>query len=454
MKYLRIITAVLFGACMAGPFRPPNWSEHKGQFSIRARRNANCTPHGPLAYAKAYLKHDIAMPTDLKDVYEKIMSGEITDSVGDTVVSATQFITSIMHLTSLIPIPLQTLEPRLEVRQDTSGPWVQATPEAYDSEYNCEVMIGDPAQVLNLNFDTGSSDLWVFSSELASDQSSGHNLYEPADSETSEYLSGESWSISYGDGSTSSGDVYADTVQIGSVAVTSQAVEAAKEVSDSFVSDTGSDGILGLAFSTLNQVSPTRQSTWLENAINDGDLWSELFTAHLLHNKDGWYNFGYIDDSQHTGTIGYADVDESWGYWKFTIPGFTVGYKPYNATSITAIADTGTSLLLLPDGVVQAYYSCVTGAAYDSSWGGWTFPCSSALPILTFTIDSSGTNFTVPGNYMNYAPLDSAGTTCYGGLQSDTGIGFSIFGDVVLKAAFVVFDYGNMQMGFASKNLS
>lgn len=40
-----------------------------------------------------------------------------------------------------------------------------------------------------------------------------------------------------------------------------------------------------------------------------------------------------------------------------------------------------------------------------------------------------------------------------GGMQSSEGIGFGIFGDVVLKAQFVVFDVGGGRMGFGRKRL-
>ena len=56
---------------------------------------------------------------------------------------------------------------------------------------------------------------------------------------------------------------------------------------------------------------------------------------------------------------------------------------------------------------------------------------------------------------MNYAPVSDGSTTCFGGIQSDDGIGFSIFGDVFLKSQFVVFSdaSGGPQLGFAAKDL-
>lgn len=54
---------------------------------------------------------------------------------------------------------------------------------------------------------------------------------------------------------------------------------------------------------------------------------------------------------------------------------------------------------------------------------------------------------------MNAAPVSSS--QCYGGLQSSSGLGINIFGDVALKSAYVVFDNNNGQprIGWASKDL-
>lgn len=324
---------------------------------------------------------------------------------------------------------------------------VVASPEQYDQAYLESVTVG--GQTLNLDFDTGSSDLWVFSSELPANEQTGHNIYNPANSPTSKVDSGETWSISYGDGSSASGDVYTDVVNVGGTSVTGQAVELAKTISSEFAQDE-SDGLLGLAFSSINTVTPNQVQTFFANA--ESGLDSPLFTANLKKGAPGSYNFGYIDSSEYTGSITYTAVDNSQGFWGFTSSGYTVGTGAAVSESIPAIADTGTSLLLLPDDLVSAYYAQVSGSSNSQSDGGYIFDCSAALPDLTLQIE--GYSAVVPGSFLNYAPASESGS-CFGGLQSNSGIGQSIFGDVFLKSQFVVFDdaAGGPQLGFAAKDL-
>lgn len=316
---------------------------------------------------------------------------------------------------------------------------VTANSQNGDEQYTCQVQVGNTQ--MNLDFDTGSADLWVISDQLDSSETSGHAVY---DTSSGSVENGESWNITYGDGSGASGVVYADTVVIGGVTATSQAVEAATSISSSFVQDP-SDGLVGLAFSSINTVTPDQATTFFDTVSSS--LASALFTARLKKGEPGTYDFGYIDSSKYTGSLSYTPVDNSQGFWGFTPDSYTVGTTAGQATIGSAIADTGTTLMLLGDDVVSDYYSQVSGAQNDQSAGGYTFDCSADLP--DFILSVGGGTVTVPGSYINFQT--ASGNTCFGGLQSNSGLGISIFGDIFLKAAFVVFDnsQSSPQLGFA-----
>lgn len=80
-----------------------------------------------------------------------------------------------------------------------------------DLEWTGEVDIGTPAQKFTIDFDTGSSDLWVPSSSCKS--CDGQHSYNPSKSSKSKKQSG-SFTISYGDGSSASGTPYTDTGEL------------------------------------------------------------------------------------------------------------------------------------------------------------------------------------------------------------------------------------------------
>lgn len=319
---------------------------------------------------------------------------------------------------------------------------VTNTPTSGDVEYLSPVSIG--GQTLNLDFDTGSSDLWVFNTGLSAAQSTGHTLFDATKSTTFAKLNGQTFSVSYGDGSTVSGTVGTDIVNIGGAQVAKQAVELASKVSASFVSDTASNGLVGLAYSKLNTVQPTQQKTFFDN-VQDS-LAAPVFTANLRHDASGSYEFGAIDSTQFTGTMQFVAVNTTQGFWQFSSSKFAIG----NGTVQTggagqAIADTGTTLLLANANIVNAYYSTVTGAANDQQAGGITVPCDATLPDLA--LDVGGQMATVKGTDIMFEQVTA--NTCFGGLQAiDSDL--MIFGDVFFKSNFVAFNLGNNTLGFAA----
>lgn len=171
----------------------------------------------------------------------------------------------------------------------------------------------------------------------------------------------------------------------------------------------------------------------------------------------GNYNFGFIDPTEYTGDISFVPVNASTGFWEFTAEGFRINNSTAVSFPHVAIADTGTTLLFVPDEIAAAYYSQVDGAVNDiTGAGGYTYPCSTTLPDFTAIIGDY--EALVPGDIIPFAPVDGNtfddATTCFGGLQATpSGLPFAIYGDIFLKSQFVVFHGGNKELGFASKPL-
>lgn len=95
----------------------------------------------------------------------------------------------------------------LQKRATASEP---LTDEDDDEEWAGTISIGTPAQSFLIDFDTGSSDLWVPSSSCTSSTCKSKHKYTASSSSTGVKKSG-SFSIEYGDGSTVSGPIYTDT---------------------------------------------------------------------------------------------------------------------------------------------------------------------------------------------------------------------------------------------------
>jgi Eukaryotic aspartyl protease len=231
----------------------------------------------------------------------------------------------------------------------------------------------------------------------------GHTLYDPSKSTTAAELPGSTFNISYGDGSFSRGPVVTDTVDIGGATVNKQAIGVPNTVSKSFIDDVHSNGLVGLGFSKINTIKPERQKTFFDNVLPE--LSQPVWTASLKAGVAGAYEFGNIDRSLFQGELTNVTVDSTRGFWEFASTRFAVGDNaPQTAStgSGTAIADTGTSLMLMDDEIVNAYYAQVKGARQSREIGGFVFPCSSSLPDLTVSIGDKYMA-SVSGQLMNFA---------------------------------------------------
>lgn len=280
---------------------------------------------------------------------------------------------------------------------------VTNTPEGNDVEFLSPVNIG--GQTLNLDFDTGSSDLWVFNTQMSAQLTAGHTLFDPTKSKTFQTIQGAQFNVNYGDGSGASGTVGTDVVNVGGAVFSAQAVEIATEVTQQFVDDQQNDGLMGLAFSQLNTVQPQQQKTFLDNV--QGSLAEPIFTADLKKGAPGTYTFGAVDATAFQGDLTWVNVDSTQGFWQFSSQSFAVnGGATQQATAGgQAIADTGTTLLLADPIIVNGYYSQVQGAQNDAQAGGFTVPCDAQLPDLDLDV---GGNYVarISGADLNFSPVE------------------------------------------------
>lgn len=289
---------------------------------------------------------------------------------------------------------------------------------------------------------------WVFSTSLPASQLGEHAAFDPSKSSTWKELEGASWDISYGDGSGASGTVGYDTVDVGGATATSQAVELATTISSAFVADENNDGLLGLAFGKINTVKPTKQKCFFENIADQ--LEEQLFTADLDVDASGTYEFGKLDKSKYQGELHTTPIDNSRGFWEFPSNSYSIGGKDVqSSTGSPAIADTGTSLVMVDDEVAEAFYSQIEGAEMNSQAGGYVYPCDADVPSFGVAI---GDNYMahINGSDIEYAKV--GGNTCFGGIQGNNGQGLQIYGAVLLKQYFAVFNFGDLTFGLAQKN--
>ncbi|KAI3393926.1 hypothetical protein diail_3488 [Diaporthe ilicicola] len=415
--------------------------QKRGVFKVERVANPNFKGHnGPRQLLKSLRKYRMNIPPALMDSIRN--QGSTTTATEDKLTNSA--------VAQSGPAPAK-LAPMAKAANATSNAanatagvgLVTNTPEQGDVEYLSPVNIG--GQTLNLDFDSGSSDLWVFNTQLPGNSTAGHTLYDPTKSKTLKMIQGSSFSISYGDGSGAAGNVGTDTVNIGGATVTNQAIEMATAVSQSFTQDTNNNGLVGLAFSKLNTVKPQQQKTFFDNAMPS--LAEPVFTADLRKASPGAYEFGRIDASKFNGTMAWVPVNTTQGFWQFSSQMFAVGTgaPAMGQAGFQAIADTGTTLIITNPNVVSGYYSQVQGAVNDAQVGGVTVPCNAQLPDLMLQVGDTYMA-RVKGADINFAQVQ--GNTCFGGVQaSQSNLG--IYGDIFFKSQFVAFNGGNNSLGLA-----
>ncbi|KAJ7967721.1 aspartic proteinase-like [Quillaja saponaria] len=222
-----------------------------------------------------------------------------------------------------------------------------------DAQYYGEISIGTPPQKFTVIFDTGSSNLWVPSSQCYFSVSCYvHAKYKARKSSTYK-KNGTSAAIHYGTGAISGFFSY-DNVKLGDIVVKKQEfIEATREPGITFLV-AKFDGLLGLGF---QEISVGHAVPVWYNMIEQGLIKEPVFSFWLNRNPEeeegGEIVFGGVDPNHYKGKHTYVPVTHK-GYWQFDMGDVLIDEKPtgYCAGGCSAIADSGTSLLAGPTTVI------------------------------------------------------------------------------------------------------
>ncbi|KAG9317680.1 Asp-domain-containing protein [Chiua virens] len=313
-----------------------------------------------------------------------------------------------------------------------------------NAQYYTEISLGTPAQTFKVILDTGSSNLWVPSSQCTSIACFLHAKYESSSS-SSHNPNGSDFSIQYGTGSME-GFVSQDKLVIGDLAISQQDfAEATKEPGLTFAFGKF-DGILGLAYDTIsvNAIVPPFYSM-----INQGLLDEPVFSFRLGSSEEdgGEAVFGGIDPSAYTGKITYAPVRRK-AYWEVELEKVSFGNDVLDLDNTGAAIDTGTSLIALPTDVAEMLNTQI-GA--KRSWTGqYTVECDKvpSLPDLSFYFDGKAYPLKGSDYVLN---VQGQCISAFTGMDINLpGGALWIIGDVFLRRYFTVYDLGRHAVGFAT----
>jgi len=314
--------------------------------------------------------------------------------------------------------------------------------DSQDSLWYGNVQVGTPPSTYTIQFDTGSSDFFVPSTECAT--CGQHTRFNPTASSTLKDLN-KPFSLTYGDGSTTSGDLVQDTVSVGGLAVANQIFGAATKYSSSF--QTGPmDGLMGLGYPSLSSFKVT---PFFSSLAAQKTLAQNTFSFYLAENGSE-LSLGAPDQSKYTGDVNWNTLSQA-AYWQIPLSSVNVG-NTAAVSNMQSIIDSGTTLIVGDSTSVRSFYAAIPGSK-DASLldptleGFYTVPCNS-IPNVSLTFN--GHTYPMNPQYFSLGVITTGSPDCVGGINSQVDINFWVIGDVFMRNVYTVFDVDNTRVGFAS----
>ncbi|CAN6665070.1 hypothetical protein TRVA0_036S01156 [Trichomonascus vanleenenianus] len=306
------------------------------------------------------------------------------------------------------------------------------------SYYAATIGLGTPAQPVNVLVDTGSSRLWVYGTEGRKS-----NVYNPDESSSYQYVD-DSFYIGYVTSSVH-GDDASDNINIGDYSVDSFQFGVVN-------STTGSVGVMGVGFPGSN--GDASKQNIVGALYNSGNIKQRAVSLYLdsLESSQGSMIFGGIDTAKYTGNLWTIPLTDS-GAFEIELSSMLIGRILFTLRNKPRVRiDSGSSFAYLPANIIEGIAQQVN-AQYDPSSGLYFIDSSDIDKTKSITFNFSGAMITVStdelfpqsNNFIAHAPKDRFLAI----FDSAVTGGMNILGDVFLRSAYAVFDYGNHQLALA-----
>ncbi|KAI8982152.1 aspartic peptidase domain-containing protein [Mycotypha africana] len=345
--------------------------------------------------------------------------------------------------------------------QSASGTSVELQSVYVDVEYIGEIGIGTPPQLFSVDFDTGSSDIWVPAKACRASSCGRHRRFNPEESSSAGNNNHTTWALQYGDGSVVKGYTAIETITLGNVSQPNQRFGLVTAQTAELAQDRYLDGIFGLAFPPLAYTGI--RSSIVQDLHQAGHITSPIVSFYLGQAKDGGKGeviFGDFNRNHFEGDLKYVPVTLQ-KYWQVELNSMNIDNGPniLNSTAFPAIVDTGTTLIIVPPHMSQAIHQAIPGAEYEPMHG-WRIPCDFAEPqssngqmtdsVLNIRLGEQEFPLLLKDLVRARAvfPFKGPKMMCYSGV-AEAQTPMIILGDTFLRKYYSVFDFGHARIGFA-----
>ncbi|KAH7912689.1 aspartic peptidase domain-containing protein [Hygrophoropsis aurantiaca] len=306
------------------------------------------------------------------------------------------------------------------------------------------ISVGSPAKTYTVDFDTGSSDIFLPGPSCGT-TCSGHKIYNPKASSTSKDLH-KTFNLTFGDGAAVLGEQYTDRVTIAGLQATGQTLGVAKQYSPGLAaSEFPPDGLVGMAYKSLSRYNA---EPLFQTLVKEGTISKNSFSFKLAKTGSELY-IGGANPKMYKGGFTYVDVTKQ-GYWEVPLGGVSSAGKKIIG-QVDSIIDSGTSLILGDNANVKKIYEAIGGKDATSTVGAgfYSFPCKSVPPV---SLIFGGKSFPLSADTFNVGLVSAGSEDCIGGIvgqDMDPKRPFWIVGDVFMANVYTTFDLGNNRVGFA-----